>query len=257
MVRSGAVTILAAIVFAAAALPGPVAAGAAEKQQRADAPELTLKLRDRLRQAQKDRAAAKQSTLDKAGKAAQDALDEGKTRLEAFRARQLADKAAQALGYAVFRAKQAGTEVDWETLQRLVNALAEKEAEVQRLETQRGAAVDSAEAERRRIERDLHDGAQQRLVALAAGLGAAREKLPVDPEEGRRMVAEAHDEAKAALKEIRDLVRGIHPVILEAYERGSIVELPKGRSPERSGGVVRLRDEEISVLRFIDEHAAR
>ena len=72
--------------------------------------------------------------LDRAGKAAQDALDEGKTRLEAFRARQLADKAAQALGYAVFRAKQAGTEVDWETLQRLVNALAEKEAEVQRLE---------------------------------------------------------------------------------------------------------------------------
>lgn len=72
--------------------------------------------------------------LDRAGKAAQGALDEGKTRLEAFRARQLADKAAQALGYAVFRAKQAGTEVDWETLQRLVNALAEKEAEVQRLE---------------------------------------------------------------------------------------------------------------------------
>lgn len=72
--------------------------------------------------------------LDRAGKAAQDALDEGKTRLEAFRARQLADKAAQALGYAVFRAKQSGTEVDWTTLQRLVNALAEKEAEVQRLE---------------------------------------------------------------------------------------------------------------------------
>ena len=72
--------------------------------------------------------------LDRAGKAAQGALDEGKTRLEAFRARQLADKAGQSLGYAVFRAKQAGTEVDWETLQRLVNALAEKEAEVQRLE---------------------------------------------------------------------------------------------------------------------------
>jgi hypothetical protein len=72
--------------------------------------------------------------LDRAGKAAQGALDEGKTRLEAFRARQLADKAAQALGYAVFRAKQAGTDVDWQTLQRLVTALAEKEAEVQRLE---------------------------------------------------------------------------------------------------------------------------
>lgn len=72
--------------------------------------------------------------LDRAGKAAQGALDEGKTRLEAFRARQLADKAAQALGYAVFRAKQAGTDVDWQTLQRLVNALAEKETEVARLE---------------------------------------------------------------------------------------------------------------------------
>lgn len=72
--------------------------------------------------------------LDRAGKAAQGALDEGKTRLEAFRARQLADKAAQALGYAVFRARQAGTEVDWQTLQRLVNTLAEREAEVERLE---------------------------------------------------------------------------------------------------------------------------
>lgn len=77
--------------------------------------------------------------LDRAGKVAQDALDEGKTRLEAFRARQLADKAAQALGYAVFRARQSGTEVDWQTLQRLVNALAEKEAEVQRLERELSA----------------------------------------------------------------------------------------------------------------------
>ena len=87
--------------------------------------------------------------------------------------------------------------------------------QVSRLETSRTAAVDSAEAERRRIERDLHDGAQQRLVALAAGLGAAREKLDDDPEQARAMVSDAHEEAKAALKEIRDLVRGIHPVILE------------------------------------------
>jgi signal transduction histidine kinase len=87
--------------------------------------------------------------------------------------------------------------------------------QVTRLETSRTAAVDSAEAERRRIERDLHDGAQQRLVALAAGLGAAREKFDDDPEQARAMVSEAHEEAKAALSEIRDLVRGIHPVILE------------------------------------------
>jgi signal transduction histidine kinase len=84
-----------------------------------------------------------------------------------------------------------------------------------RLEHRRSAAVDSAEAERRRIERDLHDGAQQRLVALAAELGAARERFDEDPEGARVLVADAHEEAKAALKEIRDLVRGIHPVILE------------------------------------------
>jgi len=115
----------------------------------------------------------------------------------------------------------------------LLGPTAEEEhrTEVARLETQRGAAVDSAESERRRIERDLHDGAQQRLVALAAGLGAAKEKLEVDPDEGRRMVAEAHDEAKAALKEIRDLVRGIHPVILEDRGLDAALSAVVARSP--------------------------
>ena len=88
-------------------------------------------------------------------------------------------------------------------------------AKAERAESSRVAAVDAAEAERRRIERDLHDGAQQRLVALAMDLGVARHVLDSDPERGRQLVAKAHDEAKAALKEIRDLVRGIHPVILE------------------------------------------
>lgn len=78
--------------------------------------------------------------LDRAGKAAQVALDEGKLRLEIFRARQLADKAAQSLGYAVFRARQAGQDVDWETLKRLVNALAEKENEVRSMEDRLRAA---------------------------------------------------------------------------------------------------------------------
>lgn len=87
--------------------------------------------------------------------------------------------------------------------------------EVDELQTSRVAAVDSAEAERRRIERDLHDGAQQRLVALAASLGAARDRLETDPEAGRVMVAAAHEESKAALREIRDLIRGIHPAILQ------------------------------------------
>ena len=103
--------------------------------------------------------------------------------------------------------------------------------QVTRLETSRAAAVDSAEAERRRIERDLHDGAQQRLVALAMGLGTARERLEADPESGRRLVADAHEEAKAALREIRDLVRGIHPVILEDRGLDAALSAVVARSP--------------------------
>ncbi|HEX6421981.1 MAG TPA: sensor histidine kinase [Acidimicrobiales bacterium] len=102
---------------------------------------------------------------------------------------------------------------------------------VSRLETSRAAAVDSAEAERRRIERDLHDGAQQRLVALAMGLGTARKRLESDPEGGRQLVADAHEDAKAALKEIRDLVRGIHPVILEDRGLDAALSAVVARSP--------------------------
>ena len=82
------------------------------------------------------------------------------------------------------------------------------------LEISRGAALDQVEAERRRIERDLHDGAQQRLVALAMDLGRARERFDTDPARARELVEEAHEEAKAALAELRDLARGIHPAVL-------------------------------------------
>jgi signal transduction histidine kinase len=85
---------------------------------------------------------------------------------------------------------------------------------VDELEISRGAAVSSAEAERHRIERDLHDGAQQRLVALAMDLGRARERFDTDPEHARQLVGEAHEEAKAALAELRNLARGIHPAVL-------------------------------------------
>ncbi len=74
--------------------------------------------------------------LDRAGKAAQNALDEGKIRLEAFRTRQLADKAAQALGYAVYRAKQSGTDLDPESFERLRATLGTHETEAARLEQQ-------------------------------------------------------------------------------------------------------------------------
>ncbi|OEJ25594.1 histidine kinase [Streptomyces agglomeratus] len=85
---------------------------------------------------------------------------------------------------------------------------------VSELESDRGVVVDTAAADLRRIERDLHDGAQARLVALAMDLGLAKEKLTDDPEAAARMVDEAHGEVKIALQELRDLARGIHPAVL-------------------------------------------
>jgi hypothetical protein len=74
--------------------------------------------------------------LDRAGKAAQDAFDDGKTRLEAFRTRQLADKAAQALGYAVYRARKSGSDLDAATYDRLRATLETHDTEAARLETE-------------------------------------------------------------------------------------------------------------------------
>jgi len=82
------------------------------------------------------------------------------------------------------------------------------------LSTSRSRVLDSAAQERRRIERDLHDGVQQHLTALAMDLGMAREKLESDPEAVSALVARAHDEAKSTLAELRQLVRGISPAIL-------------------------------------------
>lgn len=92
---------------------------------------------------------------------------------------------------------------------------AELAVRVQSLARSRAGVVDAADAERRRIERDLHDGAQQRLVSLAMNLGLARATLTDLPEPALRVIADAHEEAKAALTELRDLVRGLHPAVLE------------------------------------------
>jgi signal transduction histidine kinase len=91
-------------------------------------------------------------------------------------------------------------------------------AEVTRLGAARHLAVESAEAERRRIERDLHDGLQPQLVSLALDLGLARARLERDPEAARSMVERAHVGAKRATEDLRNLVRGIHPAVLD--ERG-------------------------------------
>ncbi|MER6028657.1 sensor domain-containing protein [Streptomyces sp. NPDC001851] len=90
----------------------------------------------------------------------------------------------------------------------------ELERRIAELESDRGVVVDTAAADLRRIERDLHDGAQARLVNLAMGLGLAKEKLVEDPDSAAAMVEEAHGEVKLALQELRDLARGIHPAVL-------------------------------------------
>ncbi|MGA5197253.1 sensor histidine kinase [Streptomyces exfoliatus] len=85
---------------------------------------------------------------------------------------------------------------------------------VTELESDRGVVVDTAAADLRRIERALHDGAQARLAALAMDLGLAKEKLAADPRAAAVLVDEAHGEVKLALRELRDLARGIHPAVL-------------------------------------------
>jgi signal transduction histidine kinase len=104
-------------------------------------------------------------------------------------------------------------------------------ARVEALQASRDRAVDSAEAERRRIERDLHDGAQQRLVALAMDLGMARAKLETDPAAATALVGEAHEEAKRALAELRDLARGIHPAVLADRGLDAAISALAARSP--------------------------
>ena len=90
----------------------------------------------------------------------------------------------------------------------------ELEHQVEHLTQTRAGVVDAADAERRRLERNLHDGTQQRLVSLAMNLGMARAQTAT-VEEAHEAIAEAHEEAKAALAELRNLIRGLHPPVLE------------------------------------------
>jgi signal transduction histidine kinase len=85
---------------------------------------------------------------------------------------------------------------------------------VESLARSRADIVAATDAERRRIERDLHDGTQQRLVSLAMNLGMARARLAGAPEPVLQAIADAHDEAMLALAELRDFIRGLHPAVL-------------------------------------------
>jgi signal transduction histidine kinase len=86
---------------------------------------------------------------------------------------------------------------------------------VEEVTESRAGVVNAADAERRRIERDLHDGAQQRLVSMAVNLGLAKVTLPDLPEDARKVIDEAHREAKEAIEELSNLVRGLHPAVLD------------------------------------------
>jgi signal transduction histidine kinase len=94
----------------------------------------------------------------------------------------------------------------------------------------RARLVDAFEIERRRIERDLHDGAQQRLVALTMQLGLARLEMPAGTPASEPL-SKAHDLAKQALTELRELIRGVHPQILTDRGLAAAVQDVAGRSP--------------------------
>src|SRR5687768_3160745 len=91
--------------------------------------------------------------------------------------------------------------------------------------------IAAADAERRRIERDLHDGAQQRLVAVALTLGLAEARLPGDPASAARLIAQAREEAQLAIEELRELARGIHPAVLSERGLGAALEALAARAP--------------------------
>ncbi|WP_029108185.1 sensor histidine kinase [Mycobacterium sp. URHD0025] len=132
------------------------------------------------------------------------------------------------------------------------------EHQVNALADARQGAVSSAQTERHRIERDLHDSVQPRLVSLAMTIGLAQTKLDSDPPAAKALIAEAHDDAKSALVELRNVVRGIAPTILS--DRGLDAALSSVVQRAETSGVPttlhielphRLPDEVESVAYFV------
>jgi signal transduction histidine kinase len=120
--------------------------------------------------------------------------------------------------------------VDRALLRALLGRSAQEER-IEQLEDSRARSVDAAVDERRRIERDLHDGAQQRLVAVGMDLGLALEKFEDDPDKAQALVADAHREAQRAIGELRDLVRGFHPAVLEDRGLDAALSALAARTP--------------------------
>jgi signal transduction histidine kinase len=108
--------------------------------------------------------------------------------------------------------------------------LAESEARLAEVQASRQRIVAAGDAERRRLERNLHDGAQQRLVALALQLRMIRSDIRHNPEQAEELAASASDELAQSLQELRELARGIHPAALD-HGLASALESLATRSP--------------------------
>ena len=123
---------------------------------------------------------------------------------------------------------------------------------------QRAGAVRAADVERTRIERDLHDGVQPRLVSVGMTLGMAQQKIDSDPDAAKALIAEAHTSTKAAITELRQLARGIHASVLDDRGLDAALSALAGRSPVPVVLDVRLdgrcsRDAEAAVYFSIAE----
>jgi signal transduction histidine kinase len=112
--------------------------------------------------------------------------------------------------------------------QRRARALRER---VDDLRDARQRIIAAADNERRRIERDLHDGAQQRLVSVAVTLGLAEAKVRTDVNAAAELIAQARHEAQLAVRELRELARGIHPAVLSDRGLGPALEALAARAP--------------------------
>ena len=108
---------------------------------------------------------------------------------------------------------------------------AELHARLEELAASRARIVTAGDVERRRLERNLHDGAQQRIVALSLNLRIALTKLDTDPAAARALLATAGDEISLALDELRELARGLHPAVLSDRGLRAAVEALAGRAP--------------------------
>ncbi|WP_309127163.1 sensor histidine kinase [Microbacterium sp.] len=141
---------------------------------------------------------------------------------------------------------------------------AELSAQVRTTSAQRAGAVRAADLERTRIERDLHDGVQPRLVSVGMTLGLAQQKIDTDPATAKALIGEAHTSTKAAITELRQLARGIHTSVLDDRGLDAALSALAGRShipvhldvridSATTGANARCRDTEAAVYFAIAE----